>query len=199
MALQALALLLVICVPVAILGVAGFAATQTMIASAHAQPLRAAPVKHFSQTIDILLNKPGGPADWPAYSPTELTVPAHSLVTITIRNFDLGDTPLTPAFVSYAQVQGIEGSATVDGQPYTALDPAKVSHTFTIPALHLNVPIPGDGAPGADSLTVTFTFRTGAAGVYMWQCFDPCGQGETGYAGPMDTMGFMMGTLAVQG
>ena len=199
MTLQAIALLLVIGVPVAILGVAGFAATQSMITRAQAHPVSTAPLRHVSLAVDILLNKPGGPADWPAYSPTELTVPANSLVTLTIRNFDLGDTPLLPAFASYSQVQGTQGSATVDGRPYATLDPAKVSHTFSIPALHLNVPIPGDAAPGADHLTVIFTFRTGAAGVYMWQCFDPCGQGPSGYTGPMDTMGFMMGTLTVQG
>jgi hypothetical protein len=148
--------------------------------------------------MDILLHKPGGPADWPAYSLNDLTVPANSLVTLTIRNYDLGDTPL-PATSGFAVVQGIQGSATMDGRPYRALDPAKVAHTFTILPLHLNVPIPGDAAPGAAFVTVTFTFRTGAAGSYMWQCFDPCGMGPGGFSGPMQTMGYMMGTLTVQG
>jgi heme/copper-type cytochrome/quinol oxidase subunit 2 len=87
----------------------------------------------------------------------------------------------------------------MDGHPYQALNPAQVAHTFTIPALHLNVPIPGDGTPGAAFVTVTFTFRTGAAGIYMWQCFDPCGEGPAGYSGSMGTMGDMMGYLIIQG
>jgi hypothetical protein len=146
----------------------------------------------------ISLHTPDSPADGAAYSPGDLTVPANSLVTLTIRNYDLGDTPL-PATSPYAVVHGVEGSATMDGHPYQALNPAKVAHTFTIPALHLNVPIPGDAAPGAAFVTVTFTIRTGAAGSYMWQCFAPCGTGPDGESGPMGTMGDMMGYLIIQG
>lgn len=168
------------------------------------QPLGSGPVpspaipSYSASASIILLSKPGGPADWPAYTPSNLTVPANSLVTLTIRNYDLGDTPL-PATSPYDVVQGIQGSATMDGHPYVALDPTRVAHTFTILALHLNVPIPGDGAPGAAFVTVTFTFRTGAAGVYMWQCFAPCGDGPAGDSGSMETIGDMMGYLIVQG
>lgn len=80
--------------------------------------------------------------------------------------------------------------------PTWPLDPTQVAHTFTIPALHLNVPIPGDVAPGASYVTVTFTFRTEAAGVYRWRCFAPCGKGPDGESGPM---GEVMGTPIVQG
>jgi hypothetical protein len=197
-ALGGLALLLAVLTPLALTGLAGFAFTQTLMTSAHAQTKSATPVSHVSRTMNILLSKPGGPADWPAYTPSNLTVPANSLVTLTIRNYDLGDTPL-PATSPYDVVQGIQGSATMDGHPYVALDPTRVAHTFTILALHLNVPIPGDGAPGAAFVTVTFTFRTGAAGVYMWQCFAPCGDGPAGDSGSMETIGDMMGYLIVQG
>ena len=198
LALQGIALLLAVLVPLALLGLSGVAFTQTLTTPAHAQSQSATAPRHVSRDMDILLNKPGGPSDWPAYAPSNLTVPANSLVTLTIRNFDLGDTPLPPAS-PYSVVQGTQGSPTMDGQPYVALDPAQVAHTFTIPALHLSVPIPGDAAPGAAFVTVTFTFRTGAAGVYMWQCFDPCGLGPGGFTGPMDSMGYMMGNLIVQG
>ena len=196
--LQGIAFLLAVLTPLALLGLSGFAFTQALVKNAHAQSNSATAPRHVYRSMDILLNKPGGPADWPAYSPTNLSVPANSLVTLTIRNFDLGDTPL-PATSPYAMVQGTQGSATMDGIPYVALDPDKVAHTFTILSLHLSVPIPGDAAPGATFVTVTFTFRTGAAGIYMWQCFDPCGMGPGGFTGPMDAMGYMMGNLIVQG
>ena len=153
---------------------------------------------YLTGTSINLHTTPGGPADWPGYTPSDLYIPANSLVTLTIRNYDLDD-PSSPTPAPYARVQGIQGSATLDGRPYVALNPAQVAHTFTIPALHLNVPIPGNTAPGVAFVTVTFTFRTGAAGVYMWQCFAPCGDGPDGESGPMHTRGDMMGTLIVQG
>jgi hypothetical protein len=98
-----------------------------------------------------------------------------------------------------AKVQGtINGTASVDGQQYRALDVAKVAHTFTIPQLGLNVPIPGDASNDANYLTVTFSFRTGGAGTYTFQCFAPCGTGN-GFDGPMASMAYMKGTLTVQG
>ena len=62
----------------------------------------------------------------------------------------------------------------------------------------INVPLPGDTTTGKDYGVVTFTFRTGAAGTYYFQCFDPCGTGTNGWEGPMTTGGYMRGTLTVQ-
>lgn len=151
--------------------------------------------------LDIMPVKPGGPVeDWPAYlASTSLTVPAHSIVTVTIRNFDLGDAALTPNS-PLAKVTGtVSNVATFNGKSYSSLDPAKVSHTFTIPQLGLNVPIPGDAPDNASYLTVTFSFQTGKAGTYTFQCFAPCGTGTSGFDGPMGSMAYMKGTLTVQG
>ncbi|HEU5379486.1 MAG TPA: hypothetical protein VFV38_29020 [Ktedonobacteraceae bacterium] len=153
------------------------------------------PEKHVQLKLDIVLNQPGMQKDWPAYSPNNLVVPANSLVTITLHDYDLGDTPL-PNNTPFATVQGTVGSvAYLNGVAYTSLAPDKIAHTFTIPQLHLNVPLPGDGK---ESDSITFTFHTGKAGTYMFQCFDPCGTGATGWEGPMATRGYMMGTLTVQ-
>lgn len=158
----------------------------------------AAAEKHVQLNLSIIINQPGLQKDWPAYSPAHLVLPANSLVTITLRNYDLGDTSL-PQNSPYANVHGTVGNtATVDGHSYTSLAVDKVAHTFTIARLNLNVPIPGDGAKGASYTTVTFTFHTGKAGTYTFQCLDPCGTGPIGWMGPMMTKGYMTGTITVQ-
>jgi heme/copper-type cytochrome/quinol oxidase subunit 2 len=167
-------------------------ATQTVKATS-------ATTTHVS--LDIMPVKPGGPVeDWPAYiASTPLTVPANSTVTVTIRNFDLGDAALA-ANSPLANVQGtVGGTALFNGTQYSSLDAAKVSHTFTIPQLGLNVPIPGDTPDNASFLTVTFSFHTGKAGTYTFQCYSPCGTGTDGFGGPMGSMAYMKGTLTVQG
>ena len=149
-------------------------------------------------TMDILMNQLGLQKDWPAFSPSHLVVPANSLVTVTIRDYDLGDTAM-PRNSPFTTVQGTAGTiATVDGKDYSSLASDKIAHTFTIPQLRVNVPLPGDGMKGKDYNTVTFSFRTGAAGTYTFRCFDPCGTGPMGMMGPMVTQGYMIGTLTVQ-
>lgn len=149
-------------------------------------------------TLTILPQKPGSSVQGPSYSPTSFALPANSLVTITIVNRDPGDTSL-PATSPYGRISGVVGNvALVDGRAYSQLAQSKVAHTFTITQLGINVPIPGDAPQGQSAISVTFSFRTGAAGVYMWQCMDPCGGNPGGWGGPMVTMGFMMGTLIVR-
>lgn len=157
--------------------------------------------------------------DWVRYGPkTDLTVPAHSVVTITIKNYD-GATPILNNF--YAQVQGtVGGVEVINGKPVKGLDPSLVSHTFTIhsipsiptnqqPWLYVSVPIQGEPdaieSAGADNglppnpMVIQFTFVVGDPGQYIWQCFDPCGTTFNGFGGPMQTRGFMNGTFTVQG
>jgi hypothetical protein len=155
--------------------------------------------RHVQAELNIVINQSGMQKNWPGYSPNTLVVPANSLVTVTLRDYDMGDTPL-PKGSPFTTVQGVVGGvAYADGHAYTALAPEKVAHTFTIPQLHVNVPLPGDTTTGKAYGVVTFTFRTGAAGSYSFQCFDPCGTGANGWQGPMVTRGYMQGTLIVQG
>lgn len=155
-------------------------------------------------------------ADWVRYGPnTNIVLPAHALVTMTIENYD-GSSPILNQF--YSQVQGVIGGVmTVNGKPVTSLDPSVVSHTFTIhsipssqqPWLYVSVPLMGEPdaveAAGADNgfpphpEVMQFSFRTGGPGAYIWQCFDPCGWGFDGFGGPMQTRGYMSGTVIVQG
>jgi hypothetical protein len=112
-------------------------------------------------------------------------------------------------------VQGtIGGTETVDGKTVTSVDPTTVSHTFTIhsipdtnqPVLYVSVPVVGEAddvkTPDFDfpvhPIVMQFSFVTGGPGKYIWQCFDPCGYGYDGFGGPMQTRGFMSGTVTVE-
>jgi hypothetical protein len=187
---------ILLCLAAAVSGCVASAALGGQASTRHAS---AAPVeRHVQLKLNIVLNQPGMQQDWPAYAPNKLVVPANSLVTVTLRDYDLGDTPL-PSGSPFTTVQGIVGgAASVDGKSYTSLAPEKVAHTFTIPQLNINVPLPGDAPKGASYDTITFTFHTGKAGTYLFQCFDPCGTGSSGFMGPMATKGYMIGTLMVQ-
>ena len=147
-------------------------------------------------TPDMLQSEVG-----PAFMPSNFTLPAHSDVTITVINFD-DPTALPAASRQYAIAEGIRGQLSI--QSMDPADPNKVaptrtadrldpttgvSHTFTIAKLGLSVPI-------APSAKTTFTFHTGAAGTYTWQCMDPCGTGPTGWGGAMAAKGYMSGQVS---
>jgi hypothetical protein len=154
--------------------------------------------RHVHANLDIVINQRGMQQDWPAFSPNNLVLPAHSLVTVTVRDYDMGDTPL-PEGSPFTTVQGIVGGvAYADGHAYSALAPEKIAHTFTMPQLNINVPLPGDTTTGKPYGVVTFTFRTGAPGIYYFRCMDPCGTGSNGWQGPMLTKGYMLGFMTVQ-
>ncbi|MEO8898788.1 MAG: hypothetical protein ABI352_04980 [Candidatus Dormibacter sp.] len=139
----------------------------------------------------------------PALLPSAITVPANTEVTVTVANFD-GATPLTGVDEKYAKATGIKGSlscSTLDptnpnGAPTTAaqtstsVDPSLVSHTFTVAALGLNVPV-------CAMCKTSFTFFSGAPGHFTWRCMDPCGPGASGWGGAMATTGYMSGELTV--
>jgi hypothetical protein len=154
----------------------------------------------------------GSHPDWVSYGPTtNLTAPAHSLVTITIKQYDTGGTITNPFF---ARVHGtVDGTITVNGKTSTGENPDAIGHTFTIHALptnqdplFVNVPLPAlpdtaEPAPGSDYPTpavVIFSFVTGGPGNYVWNCEYPCGDGTyANFGGPMATRGYMSGTFTV--
>ena len=154
----------------------------------------------------------GSEPKWVSFGPTtNLSVPAHSLVTITIKQYDTGGTITNPYF---AKVHGtVDGTVTVNGKTETQVEPDGVGHTFTIHALPTNqdplfvsVPLPAvpdDAKPAPNSAyavpnVVTFSFVTGGRGEYVWNCEYPCGDGfYAKFGGPMSTQGYMSGTLIV--
>jgi hypothetical protein len=159
--------------------------------------------------------------DWVSYfikSPTTgawvhttlFEVPAGSRVNMTILGYD-GCTPLRNPY--WGKVTGTVGNVIhVNGKPVSLINSwsgCTVGHTFSIPALNLNVPMASPSLTanlcGTSPCTsgphtvVTFSFLTPRhSGVFMWQCRVPCGGGFLdGFGGPMQTIGFMTGNMQV--
>ncbi len=166
-------------------------------------PGTAAAAAPYRLDLTIVTGDMIGKTEYPAYVPSHLVLPAHSTVVVTITNFD-DATPLPKGFEKYAQASGIDGSITVEpidvtnpngargkAAHVTRLSPADVSHTFTIDALGINVPI-------AAHARVSFVIQTGAAGVYTFRCYDPCGAGAVGWGTAMATETYMEGTITIE-
>jgi hypothetical protein len=178
----------------------------------------AGPTAQLTLKTEAAVGPEGGNKSWVSYlvknpegewvHSTMFKVPAHSLVRITVYQFD-GDSGLRNPFLS--QVHGTVGNKmTVNGKVMDSIDPEEASHTFAVPQMGLIVPLYGvpEDAPnqceeGPCSLdqaheTISFLVRTGKPGRYRWQCFVPCAAGFLyGFGGPMQTIGYMDGFLQV--
>ncbi len=149
--------------------------------------------------------------DWVSYGPTtNLQVPAHSVVTVTIKQYDSGE-PIPNPFL--AEVRGtVGGTMTVDGETVTKIDADHVGHTFTIhnfpsdklDPLFVNVPLPAmpdevEACSQSDcpNHVVTFQFVTLGPGDYAWNCEFPCGGNYANFGEAMSSYGYMSGTLHV--
>lgn len=150
---------------------------------------------------------PGGNPSWPTYGPTnQFQVPAHALVTVTVRQYDSGGSLNNPWFDT---VRGtLRDGALINGRFVHAINPNDVGHTFTVrgapgtdPGFFVNVPLPA--VPGNNQSdtgqyeTVVFSFVSGSKGVYAWNCEFPCGTSVAGFGGPMSSFGYMSGFLHV--
>lgn len=168
----------------------------------------------------------GGPhPNWVSYSNDNLVVPANTTVYMTINQYDSGGA-LNDAF--FSNVWGTTtGKATASfssdagkllkTDSFSAWNPNDVGHTFTlrgIPGsgtnLFVSVPLPqnpssatnvtiGNGGY-AHPVVVKFSFKTGAPGVYQFNCEFPCGGSREGQFGEaMSSYSYMSGTLTVKG
>jgi hypothetical protein len=136
---------------------------------------------------------------WPLFTPADFAVPAGRVTYAEIRCFDPGASPVPAA---YAQVRGAIGGAAVvsplvlgagtEALAHTvrALPVGGIAHTFTVPAIGLNIPVPPRSI-------VRFAFNPGAAATLTWRCMAACSTGPAGTAGAMATPGWMRGTLRV--
>lgn len=154
--------------------------------------------------------------DWVAYlirqdgkwiSSTVWQVPAHATIHVTVDEYD-SETGLRNNFLN--MVRGtIGGVEYLNGKPLRFVPPDSPAHTFSVPALGLNVPLPGITQatypgdltnPHNTHQTITFSFKTGDPETVDWQCFVPCAAGYLyGTGGPMNTIGYMDGYLKIVG
>jgi hypothetical protein len=154
--------------------------------------------------VSYLAQKPDG--SWSHSTIFEL--PANSTIHVTVLQYDSQTGLRNPVI---AHVQGVEGGTmSVDGKAVSVIDPSAAAHTFAIPDLGVVVPLPGIAADAShpcttapctssfDHVTIEFTFKTGAPGMYRWQCYVPCAAGTLfGNGGPMQTVGYMDGFVRV--
>jgi hypothetical protein len=160
--------------------------------------------------------------DWVTFCPTtSLEVPANSVITVVIKQYD---TPTTLINDYFRQVRGTMGGiALLNNKPFSEVSADAPGHTFTIQSspnspypLFVNVPLVGvspnapsnavtiNGNPYPAPNVISFQFQTGPAGItYIWHCYVPCGdtvyarKAPLGFSGPMWTTGFMSGTMTV--
>lgn len=157
--------------------------------------------------------------DYVQYGPsTHLILPAHTYVTMTIHAYDGGEQLNNPFFGKVLGTVG--GTINIDGVDVSAVPSDNVQHTWTlhgIPSasqdpLFVNVPLPQVKVDDKDNFlptndpgthnkghTVTFSFITGGAGNYVWNCEYPCGDGSYAkFGAAMSAYGYMSGKVTVK-
>lgn len=159
---------------------------------------------------------------------TNFIVPPHSAVTITIWQYDSGETLNNDFFASVRGTVG--GTATlvrrydtkahtnaVPEEVVTSIPADQVGHTWTLHGiangkdqLFVNVPLlladdnevtAAEEAGGYTQFPTmtTFTFITGDEGDYIWNCEFPCGDGTIArFGNAMSSMGYMSGHFKVK-
>jgi len=158
--------------------------------------------------------------DWVSYGPsTAISLPAHALVTMTITQYDSGEVLNNPYFARVWGTVATPGDGTTDGQmlldgkPVSQVDPNHIGHTFTMheitspgqDSLFVSVPLPAvpeeevpDSGYSKTPHVITFSFITGGAGKYVWNCEYPCGDGTyRKFGDAMAARSFMSGTVTV--
>ncbi|MCL4519561.1 MAG: hypothetical protein M1587_10230 [Thaumarchaeota archaeon] len=154
--------------------------------------------------------------DQPAYyvlnqnglqSSGNISLPAHQLIKLVIVNYDDGAANLTsPQYSNVAGTlnnvvtvvnndnvnssQGTSGININGGETVSNVSSDNIAHTFTVPQLNLNVPIP-------PSSTVTAYFTLNQTGTFTWFCMTQCGSGANGTEGAMSTDAWMTGSIVV--
>lgn len=131
-------------------------------------------------------NTPNASSHHGAAPNNNITVPHGVPIKFVISNID---TSVNQNFTSQVTVPFTLYNDTNSGQvalQYTqgeTISKMPISHTFAIPDLQLNIPIPAD-------TMVVFTYTFNTPGVYTYLCTTPCGAG-------MGVAGYMLGYLAV--
>ncbi len=130
------------------------------------------------------------------YLPANFTVPAHTLVVVTITNYDNASNPVTGEMArvrgTLGNIETMRAASEASGMDMAAIPADQVAHTFTLDTggYALNVPIPRANTL-ADPMIVTFRAYFNITGAVEWHCNAPCDPAS------MDTLGYMRGTVTV--
>ena len=122
----------------------------------------------------------------PGPNDNNITVHAGVPTTFVITNVD---TAVNENFTGHASTDFTIYNDTASGQVAShyskgqSVSSLPVGHTFTIPSLNINIPIPPD-------TVVSFTYTFSNSGVYEYMCEAPCGLG-------MSVTGYMVGFVIV--
>ncbi|HUZ79741.1 MAG TPA: hypothetical protein VMV28_03885 [Thermoplasmata archaeon] len=131
------------------------------------------------------------------FAPANLSVTAGALLEFVIVNYDSGVNPPPP---QYATASGVVGDCIYVSSSPAGLGPCshslpedQIAHTFTIPILNVNVPVPAatNVTPGSSGAQVIFFVSFASVGSYTWMCMAPCDPTS------MQAPGFMSGTVTV--
>ena len=135
-------------------------------------------------------------------SSANLSVPANALIQLTIVSYDtptpgstsqegkVGGTVGNSIYVINGTVASMTDVSMQWGMNVTSVPGSSLAHTFSIPSLGINVPIPGGD-------TVTAYLRFDQKGVFQWMCQTPCGLWPNGTTGAMSEAGWMEGQITV--
>ena len=126
--------------------------------------------------------------------PANFTIPADTLVKVTVDDYDTGASAMDPA---YARVCGtVNGTIVDNGHEVCELNLGTIAHTMTITNgtyAGFNVPIPAANATSGVPAQITFSVYFSVPGQYRWECKASCSQT------PMSLDGRMSGTITVRG
>ncbi len=130
------------------------------------------------------------------YMPANFTVPTHTLVVVTITNYDNASNPVSPPTNAVTGTVGnvmvMQATSQAAGMTMGTVPATQVAHTFTMEGgpYTINVPIPAANSL-ADPMRVTFRAYFNMTGTFDWHCQAPCDTSS------MATPGFMRGTVTV--
>ena len=174
------------------------ASTAPAVAVAH----RAGPALTVHESLVLLDGGMTGHPGAPEYVGGKLIdLPANAKVVLTIYSFDDGTAPLAKSLQMYDKVTGTAGGTeSYDGTTVSSVPNKDVAHTFTVPGIGLNLPVPAAQSTKAGAITpavVTASFVTSKKGSFTWQCYAPCGSGKAGMGGAMQSPGEMTGKVVI--
>ncbi len=130
------------------------------------------------------------------YMPANFTVPTHTLILVTITNYDNASNPVTTASATVSGTVGnveiMQSANDTVGMTMGMVPANQVAHTFTMDGgpYAINVPIPAANSL-ANPMIVTFRAYFNVTGAFGWHCMAPCDTSS------MTTPGFMRGTVTV--